>query len=340
MKTLKSIFLSAIAVFAFTSCSSDDDGSPMDPMPDARAELYATSNTSGNITKYDIRDRENVNTYTFLTLSMDAEGIYYDAEMDAVTQASRSLFQLSTYADISMATPGELINTVFSSTTDLQSPRGLAVSGNFYVVADNIDPANTDGNFYIYTKSSSGFTLRNVISVDFDVWGITFVGNDLYVVVDNTSDIAVFNNFLNNTTTTSLEPSKRITIEGIVRTHGIAYDGGTMILTDIGAATGPGADEDGAIHVISNFQSKFNAVPDGGTMAVAGNQIRIEGSNTFLGNPVAAEYDAETNTIFIAERAKDGGRVLGFTNFEAGGNITPSMNMMLAGASSLYFYKE
>jgi hypothetical protein len=337
MKTLKSIFLSAIVVFAFAACSSDDDGAPADPTPDGKAELYASNNSNGNITKYDVKDRDNVTSSTFLTLSLDSEGIYYDAESDEVTQASRSLFQLNTYAGISVATPGVLIEASFSSSADLQSPRDLAVNGNFYVVADN---ANAEGRFFVYTRTGDGFTLRNVITVNFEVWGITFVGNDLYAVVDNTSDLAVFTNFLSNSTTTTLEASKRITIEGIVRTHGIAFDGGTMILTDIGAATGPGADTDGAIHVIANFQSKFDAVANGGTMAVAGNQIRIEGSNTFLGNPVAAEFDAESNTIFIAERANAGGRVLAFTNFEAGGNITPSMNMMLSGASSLYFHRE
>jgi hypothetical protein len=337
MKTLKSIFLSIMVVVVFASCSSDDDGTQTDPTPDGKAELYATSNTNGNITRYDVKDRDNVSSSTFLTLSLDSEGIFYDAERDEVTKASRSLFQLNTYANISTATPGELIDAVFAGSADLQSPRDIAVNGNFYVVADN---AEANGRFFVYNRTSNGFTLRNVITVDFEVWGITFVGNDLYAVVDNTSDLTVFTNFLSNTSTMTLEASKRITIEGIVRTHGIAYDGGTMILTDIGAATGAGADTDGAIHVITNFQSKFNAVADGGTMAVAGNQIRIEGSSTLLGNPVAAEFDAETNTIFIAERANGGGRILAFTNFESGGNIEPSMNAMLSGASSIYFHKE
>jgi hypothetical protein len=337
MKTLKSIFLSALVVFAFASCSSDDDGTPVDPTPDGTAELYASNNSNGNVTRYDVKDRDNVTSSTFLTLSLDSEGVFYDAERDEVTQASRSLLQLNTYANISTTTPGATLNAVLSSSADLQSPRDLAVNGNLYVVSDN---ANANGRFFVYTRASNGFTLRNVITVNFNVWGITFVGNDLYAVVDNTSDIAVFTNFTSNTNTTTLEASKRITIEGIARTHGIAFDGGTMILTDIAAATGPGSDTNGAIHVITNFQTKFDAVANGGTMAMAGNQIRIAGSNTFLGNPVAAEYDAETNTIFIAERANAGGRVLAFTNFEAGGNISPSMNMMLSGASSLYYHKE
>jgi hypothetical protein len=344
MKSLKLMTIAFLTSFAFLSCSSDDDSTIDDTVVEGRAELYASNNSNGNITKYDMKDEDEVTTKTLLTLSLDSEGIFYDHQEDAVTQASRSLLQLNTYADISLANSGMNINASVSSTADLESPRDLAVNGNFYVVADNADvdgnPLTADGRFFVYSKTSSGFTLRNVITVDFNVWGITFVGNDLYAVVDNTSDLAVFSNFLSTTSTTTLEASKRVTIEGIVRTHGIAFDGGTMILTDIGAATGAGADTDGAFHLIANFESKFNAVADGGIMAVAGNQIRVEGSNTFLGNPVAAEFDAETNTVYIAERANSGGRVLAFKNLEAGGNITPSMNMMLSGASSLYLFKE
>ncbi len=337
--------IALIASFAFMSCSNDDDSTTTDDtVVDGKAELYASNNSNGNITKYDVKDEDEVSTKTFLTLSLDSEGIFYDPQEDAVTQASRSLLQLNSYADVSVTDSGVTLNASISSSADLQSPRDLAVNGNFYVVADNADvdgnPLTADGRFFVYSKTSSGFTLRNVITVDFAVWGITFVGNDLYAVVDKTSDLAVFTNFLSTTSTTTLEASKRVTIEGIVRTHGIAFDGGTMILTDIGAATGAGADTDGAFHVITNFQSKFSAVADGGVLALAGNQIRIEGSSTFLGNPVAAEYDAETNTVFIAERANSGGRVLAFTNFESGGNISPSMDMMLTGASSLYYYKE
>lgn len=345
MKNLKILTIGLIASLAFISCSDDDDSITTDDAVDEiRAELYVSNNSNGDITKYDVKDNENVTSETFLTLSQDSEGIFYNSEEDAVTQASRSLFQLNTYLDISMANIGALIDPAFSSSTDLESPRDLAVSGNLYVVSDNSDvdgdPATDDGRFFVYTKDSSGFTLRNVISVDFAVWGITFVGNDLYAVVDNTSEVALFTNFLATTNTSTLEASKRVSIEGIVRTHGIAFDGNTMILTDIGAASGAGSDSDGAFHVISSFESKFNAIENGGVLAVEGNQIRIEGSNTFLGNPIAAEYNAETNTVFIAERANAGGRVLAFTNFESGGNVSPSMDMMLSGASSLYYHRE
>jgi hypothetical protein len=99
-------------------------------------------------------------------------------------------------------------------------------------------------------------------------------------------------------------------------------------------------DADGAFHIITNFDSKFNAVANGDTLIVANNQTRIAGSATLLGNPVAAEYDAASNTVFIAEAANGGGRVLAFSNADAGGNITPSVNNSLASASSLYFYSN
>lgn len=347
MKTLKLIALALITTGTLVSCSDDDDSITTDDTidPTDRVELYASNNSDGNITKYDVQDQSQATSETFLTLSTDSEGIYYDASSDEVIQASRSLLQLNSYADISISDSGILLDVSLSSSADLESPRDLAVSGDLFVVADNADvdgdPLTDDGRFFIYSRTESGFTLRNIVTVDFAVWGITFVGNDLYAVVDKTSDLAVFTNFLaDNTTDATVAASKQITIEGIVRTHGIAFDGDTMILTDIGAATGAGSDTDGAFHVITDFQSKFNAVADGETMTVAGNQVRVEGSSTFLGNPVAAEYDADTETVYIAERANAGGRVLAFANVDAGGNLTPAVNNELSGASSLYLYKE
>ncbi|MCW8980836.1 MAG: hypothetical protein OQJ83_05565 [Altibacter sp.] len=343
MKMYKFLTLLLFAGLMTTACSSDDDtGNDDGPTADSRRELYASNNSNGNVTKYDVSEPSTATSKTFLTLSLDSEGIHYDGSTDAVTQASRSFLQLNSYANISVAEDGITINANISSSADLESPRDVAVNGNFYVVSDNADvdgdPNTADGRFFVYVKDSNGFTLRNTVTVDFAVWGIEFVGNDLFAVVDKTSDIAVFTNFTaTNTTDATVAANKRITIEGITRTHGLAFDGSTMILTDIGDAA---LDADGGFHVISDFQTKFNAVTNGETMAVAGNQVRVAGSSTFLGNPVAAEFDQETNTVFIAERANSGGRVLAFQNINAGGNIAPTMNVLLSGASSLSFYKE
>ncbi len=342
MKTIKILAIILSTSLFIYSCSDDDDSVNDDDGPsDFRAELYASNNTDGNPRMYDLSDPSNVESKTFLTLSTDSEGIYYDGSEDQLTQASRSMLKLNTYGDITVSENGVNLELALESSADLESPRDIAVNGDFYVVSDNADvdgdPNTDEGRFFIYTKSESGYTLRNTVEVAFAVWGIEFVGNDLYAVVDKTSDIAQFSNFTGITTNTAVSPTKRITIEGIVRTHGIGYDDGTMILTDIGDA---GVDSDGGFHVISNFQSKFNGVADGETLAVANNQVRVSGSATLLGNPISADYDEDSDTVFIAERANGGGRVLAFVDASAGGNLTPDINNELSGASSVYYYSE
>ncbi|RFN58256.1 hypothetical protein [Marixanthomonas ophiurae] len=342
MKTIKILTIILCSSLFIYSCSDDDSVSDDDgPSEDSRAELYASSNTNGNPTMYDLSDQSNIETKTFLTLSTDAEGIYYDEDEDQLTQASRSMLKLNTYGDISVTEDGINLDLVLESSADLESPRDIAVNGDIFVVSDNADvdgdPNTDDGRFFVYTKTASGFTLRNTVEIGFAVWGIEFVGNDLFAVVDKTSDIAQFSDFSNVTTNTTVAPTKQITVEGIVRTHGIGFDDGTMILTDIGDAA---VDSDGGFHIISNFQSKFNGVADGETLVVADNQIRVSGGSTFLGNPVSADYDADSDTVFIAERANGGGRVLAFVDASEGGNISPDINNELSGASSVYYYSE
>lgn len=340
MKSIKFLALAAIVSIGMVSCSDDDDNGGT-PEADLRAELYATNNTNGNVTKYDMSDADNPSSETFITLSTDSEGVFYDESNGELTLASRSLLQLNTYANIDAAQDGVTIEVSASTNPVLLSPRDVAVNGNVYVVSDNTDvdgdTTTNDGRLFVFVKGDNGFTLRNTVTVNFAVWGIEFVGNNLYAVADKTNQLAVFTNFTaTNTTDATVTASKTIVVEGIVRTHGLAYDNGTMILTDIGDAA---VDNDGGFHIIADFDSKFSGVADGGTLAV-GNQVRVAGSNTFLGNPISAEFDSATNTVFIAERANGGGRVLAFTDADAGGNIAPSVNNTLSGASSLYFYSE
>lgn len=332
---LKYSFALAIGSLSLVSCDNDNDDNGDQTIEST--QLYASNNSDGNITVYDMVSGD---VRTLTTASTAAEGIYYDADSDEIIQASRSSNQLNVYGSISTYLASAVINASVSSSSDVQSPRDIAVKDNFVVVADNADVdgnADTpDGRLFVYTKSNGSLTLRNVVTTDFALWGIEFVGNDLFAVVDKTNELAVFTSFTaTNTTDATVSASKRIAIEGIVRTHGLAYDNGTMILTDVGDAA---SDSDGAFHIISDFDAKFNGVSDGGVMAVANNQVRVSGSNTALGNPVSAEYDAASKTIFIAEAANGGGRVLSFSNADAGGNVTPSTNATLSKASSLYFY--
>lgn len=350
-----------MSMFIITSCSDDDDfmeqtGDDMPPMATCtdgmmngdetgvdcggscepceeeagrRAELYVTNNENGDITKYSVTGDSLV---TFTTEATAAEGIYYDAANDVVVQASRSDLRLDAYTDISTLMEDTSISAAYSSSADLESPRELAVNGSTYVVSDN-----GSNKFYVYSSDGNGFTLMNTVEVPFNVWGITFKGEDLYAVVDSSSDLAVFYDFEANVTDGVLRPSKRVTIEGIVRTHGLTYDGtdDVMVLTDIGdAANGT---DDGGFQVINDFSSKFDALSDGDVLTLD-MQTRVAGASTMLGNPIDVAYDSEEDAIYISEIGN--GKVLGFTSIGDGGDVAPSYSMDLTSASSIYFSSD
>lgn len=135
-----------------------------------------------------------------------------------------------------------------------------------------------------------------------------------------------------------LMPSKRVVIEGIVRTHGLDYDqtSNTMVMTDIGSASN--TTDDGAIHIIPTFMTKFDSAADGGTISLT-DQIRISGASTLLGNPVDVAYDGDTDIVYVAEAGNGGGRILGFSNATQGGNLTPEFNMDMTAASSVFLVR-
>jgi hypothetical protein len=335
---IKAGLIVALSSLTFMACDKDDNNDDQDDEMDDMY-LYVTNTNDGDITMYDLEDDE---MKTLRTTSTSTEGVYYDEDMDQLLVNSRSSNRIDAYTDVDELDNLDIATIAFSGAVNLDSPRDIAVSGDMVVVADNEDvdgDSNTpDGRLFVYTKTANSITLRNIITTDFAVWGIEFVNNDLYAIVDKTNMLAVYNNFLdNNTTSATVSADKTIMIEGIVRTHGIAYDGGTMILTDIGDA---GSDSDGGFHIISDFMTKFNSVNDGDMLMVQGNQVRVAGAATMLGNPVAAEYNAEKDMVYIAEIANGGGRVLGFSSASTGGDLTPSWNKTLAKASSLYLYME
>lgn len=334
--TLFSTLSVALLLFS-TSCSDDDDNS-MDN--DDSLKIYASNNSNGNISVYDFSSSAEVTSKSLITSSTAAaDGIYFDSNTETVFQASRSGNNLEGFFGTDNIVDGTVINTAISSTSDMTSPREVAVSGTLYVVADNTDVdgnADTpDGKLYVYSLSNGSFTLRNVITTDIKLWGITFNDSDLYAVVDTTNELAIFTDFLSNTTTTSLSATKTIAIEGIVRTHGITYDASSdvLVMTDIALATN--GQDDGGFHVIENFTNKLNALANGETLVLS-NQIRVSGSSTLLGNPVDVAYNAETQSVYIAEAGNDGGRILAFNNIGTGGNLTPSYNSALASASSVF----
>ena len=342
MKVLNSIkILSLLTITLLIASCSDDDNSGN--QIESSTILYASNNSNGNITYYDVTDLSNISATTLITTSTAADGVYYEGALDAVIQASRSGLGLEGFTNISNAISGAAINADLIGTTDMSSPREVAVDGTFYVVADNQDvdgnPSTLDGRLFVYIRNGNNFSLRNVITTDFKLWGITFINNDLYAVVDADNELAVFTNFLSNTTNTTLSASKRVVVEGIVRTHGLTYDAmsDTMVMTDIGSAMN--TQDDGGFQIITNFISKFNGTTNNGTLALS-QQTRVSGASTLLGNPVDVAYDSETSTVFIAEAGNGGGRILAFNSIGAGGNISPIINTALGAASSVYLSKQ
>jgi hypothetical protein len=320
--------LLSFSLLALVSCEDDE----MMDFDMHGATLFVTSNASGAINTYEFKDDGGVEMNSFTTLSTGNEGIHYDDASDELIVASRSALQVNVYGGVSgvLMNPSLSLDLGGSGSADLMNPRAMAVNGNTVVIADN-----QQNQFFVYTRSGNSLMLKNTFDIGFAVWGVEFIGDDLFAVVDKTSDLAVFNNFSSNSIDGMLQASKMVTIEGIVRTHGLAYDmmNDMMVMTDIGDAAN--TEDDGGFHLIEDFSSTFNNTSDGGTIEMSA-QTRVAGAATMMGNPIDVAYDAESGTVYIAEIGNGGGRVLGFSNYGNGGNVPPSWNVSLSGASSLY----
>lgn len=337
----KNLFLVALSIsaFQFVSCSNDDDSN--DDSNNPQLELFASSNTSGTITYTDLTATTPM-ARTFTTGSLDADGIYFDDDRDEVIIASRTNNRLEVYGDFRdalLSTATSLAMTANSTTGDFTNAREIAVDDNRVVVVQ--DQAEINGNtnkLFVYQRTSTGFTLEKTFDIGFKLWGIDIEDGDLYAVVDLTGDIARFDNIFSKASG-ALTPDKRVTIEGLVRTHGITYsdDDNTMILTDVGVATSA---TDGGIVVIENFNSVFSSTANGGTISLS-SQKRIYGPNSLLGNPVDVSYDDETNRIYVAERLNAGGQVLSFSYPTAAqADATPLTTRIEPGVTGVYLRRD
>ena len=218
----------------------------------------------------------------------------------------------------------------WSSTNDFSNGREIAVAEDRIVVAQDANDGNDNQNrLLVYQFSDSQIELKQEFDVSFNLWGIFSDVDRLYAIIDNSNQLAIFDNFFQNTEA-SIMPDKIVAIEGLVRTHGIFYDkeSDLMILTDVGEASSP---DDGALFLINNFSL---AIDD--DLIESGEYVLISGDQTQLGNPVDVAYDPFMNMIHVAERANDGGKVLSFQNSNTGGNIIPSSSISIPGASAIY----
>jgi hypothetical protein len=332
-------FISLVVLTSILMACSSDGAVNTNVRTSKIAQLYATTHT-GEVKQYDINTGK---VSAFSLNSGDAAAIHINGEQDLMTIVSRAAKRIEQYSDIGAYGSGTRIDleSNFFGGDHLQSPRDLAVSGNFYVVSDNtdldLDETTPEGRLFIYEVTSEEFILRNVVTTKFKVWGLEFIGSDLYAAVDETNKVAQYKNFLESYTTNQLVTANRIVaFQGLVRTHGLDHEDGTMVLTDIGEAESA---NDGALLVIENFEQKFSQAQNG--FINADQQLRISGNNTLLGNPVNVIYDSAYNAIFVAEATNNGGRVLAFNNATSvSGNISPDLKFLLPGVSSVFFHSR
>lgn len=339
----KIYILSAVAAMAAfsTSCSDDDSNNNNNNPQTPSVELFTASSTSGKVSITDLSTTDgDVYSVSVSEANEDCDGIFYDPAADEIVLASRTKTRLNIYGGIrnAIANNAPLLTLAGnSSNVDFDSPREIAVSGNKVFVVQ--DQSATSGKIFVYEKTGTTLARIKTYTVDFKLWGIHVEGNDLWAVVDNTGDIAKFENIL-STAEGAIFPTKKITIEGLVRTHGITYSAqdDTMVLTDIGDAA---VATDGGVIIIDNFTQKFGNVASGGTMALA-MQKRIYGPNSTLGNPVDVAYDHVTNKVYVAEKLNAGGRVLTFTlpNSSVPVDAAPVHARSEAGVTSVYLSRR
>lgn len=334
---MKNLFITSAFLFlVFTSCDSNDPENTIMP----ESTLVTSSNTSGKITYLDLLSASPM-VKSFTVASLDAEGISYNSETDAVIIASRTNNKLETYTGIKNAVKAgtdNLMLSLSSLASEFTNARETAVSGEIVVVAqDQLASNGMVNKLFVYRKTSSGFTLLKTFTTDFKLWGIHINGNDLYAVADLTSDIVLFKDYINNASG-AITATKRVSIAGLVRTHGITYSASDdiMILTDVGNAT---IGTDGGLVFIKNFSSVFNSTAAAGTIALT-NQIRIYGPNSLLGNPVDVAYDPVTKKIYVAERLNAGGEVLTYTYPAMSGDFAPTNIRLEAGVTSVFVLRK
>ena len=301
----------------------------------ADAQFFVSSNTQQAVGVFNVQADGSVMNSTFRNVTSDADGIHYDAAANVLYQLNRNNGSINAYSNVSTSLmAGMRPQLTASSSADSKNGREIAVSGGRLVVAQDASDANDQLNkFFVYDASPTSITLSNTYDVDFNLWGIHASGETLFAVEDNSNRLAIFDNFFAPASGV-ITPTRIVEVEGLVRTHGITYiaDRDMMLLTDVGAAASP---TDGAIVVVRGF----TAASEDGVIS-SSEQIRIAGSQSLLGNPVDLAFDAANNTIYVAERANGGGRVLGYMMPTASGDAAPNYNQEFAGASAIYFPGE
>ena len=148
------------------------------------------------------------------------EGLYGWA--DRLYQLNRSGNVINSYDNVlaTLSANGMPMATGTSS-SDFMNGREIAVSGNRLVVAQDGNDSNGGNKFLIYTINGNTITFQRTLESTINLWGIHAFGETLYAIEDNSDRLVVYENFFSMSGTAM--PTSVVSIEGMVRTHGITY---------------------------------------------------------------------------------------------------------------------
>jgi hypothetical protein len=314
------IILCILPSLIFSSCVKDEN----EAMPKSTVSRLYVSNADidaavNSTLIFDPADQAKfTEPYKFNSQLPDGNGILFDPYSGVVYQVSRLNKNIKTFK---VNTDGSLVIKSSFVHEGLLSAREIAFdrSRDMLYISSNIDSA-----IYVYSNVS---TLKDIVLADKKLklngqpWGIHLDNNRLFVVIDqNRAEVQLFEN-ASSLAVGPILPTKKITLSGATRLHGITYSSSrdVLILTDIAEASASGFDSDGSIHIITDASSKFT---------VSGASITpsktIKGALTGLGNPVDVAWDDREgkDLIYIAEKARR--KILVF-NYSGTGNIAPSV---------------
>ncbi|GAA4292107.1 hypothetical protein [Aestuariibaculum suncheonense] len=343
MKTIQ-LFACGVLAFTLTNCQTESVDSSMIDGYNSKASksyemdeamkghsVYVSSNTSGMLSIFNVQEALEMPSMKVLSLPyMDADGVEYDANRDAIYQVNRSDKALVALSNISEAMNGDVLIPTAMGPSTFENGRGSDLYNNKVVVVDDVTP----GKLVSYHVNEEVISDFRQYHVGFEVWDVHVNGKDLWAIEDVSSNLVYFENF-HNAKSGDLMYTAKVAIEGLVRTHGLDYDAGTdtMVLTDIGSASGmPTSASDGALIIIHDFSAKFMTAAESGMIGLD-DQIRIEGDLTELGNPVDVAISTDKHAIFVAERAQQ--KLLIFDMPMSSGNYAPVYSSSVPGASSV-----
>ncbi|MFA6944905.1 MAG: hypothetical protein WC220_03290, partial [Pedobacter sp.] len=276
-----------LPLLLLTACVKDEN----EAMPQSTVSRLYVSNADtdaavNNTMIFDPADQAKfTEPYKFNSQLPDGNGILFDPYSGVVFQVSRLNKNIRTFK---VNTDGSLVNKNSFIHEGLLSAREMAFdrTRDVLYISSNIDSA-----IYVYNDAS---TLKGTVMADKKLklngqpWGIHLDNNRLFVVIDQArTEVQLFDD-ASSLLVGPISPTKKITVTGATRLHGITYSSSRdiLILTDIAEATAAGFDSDGSIHIITDAAAKFTAL---GAAILPSKTIK--GVLTGLGNPVDVAWD-------------------------------------------------